>query len=107
MARNRVYVRHFTVCGTNMEVWQAWEPTNGQEYAAITFENDVEMGRIGTKELPAPIANMPSFSEERIKAVKVWQNAEYMRAYGYIIAEWPELENDPDAIAKDGEIVIL
>lgn len=91
------------IIGTDTVVWSAWEPYDG--HSALTWIDGEKVGRIGTRRLPADLDALPAYSDERIRAVRAWHEAQYQDAYAAIIATVPWLtgyKTDMGEIVKHG-----
>jgi len=99
-------VRRVHICGTDMVVYSAWEPSppTGSAHGTITHdEAGNSIGKVGTDTPPPEIQALPPRTEQRSKAVQAWYDAQKQRAYDAILAEHPGLVGTP----SDGEIITI
>lgn len=96
---NGLTVEKFNVIGTDLWIFQAWEPSgraaNGRPWrhsSLTTIDACCEqtMGKVGTRDLTPELEALPAYSEERFAAVTAWHEAQYQEAYTAILAAFPE-----------------
>lgn len=88
-----VRVRKTRTIGTDIDAYSAWTPTDLMgDYTFITkFEGSGWWGQLGCERiLPPELERLPAMSDQRVFAVKAWQEANDLRAYAFIIAAHPE-----------------
>jgi hypothetical protein len=87
-------VDKFSVGGTNIIVYNAWEPSGvfGEHSTITTFDGEW-YGRIGTKRLSPEVEKLPAGSKERIDAVGKAFEEQYEEAYRLIEEAYPESAN--------------
>jgi hypothetical protein len=98
------------IIGTKLFSVDAWTPCpvleNGRSdtsgFSTITTIEGAWYGRIGTERLPADLDALKG--ETRYSAVKVWQQAQYSRAYWAIIAAYQMPEGALGCSSSMGEI---
>jgi len=91
-------VRRYRILGTQTVVYDAWEPDEriartGVEifgHSMLTHHAGRWWGQIGTGPLPASVDALPTRSDERSHAYRVWAVAEHARAYALIMQAFPE-----------------
>ena len=81
----------YSIIGTNVIVYQAWEPSGVfGAHSTITTIDGKWYGRIGTRWLPPYLENMLAGSLERIQTVSKWLKDQYEEAYKLILQVYPE-----------------
>jgi hypothetical protein len=83
-------IRVAQIAGTKITVYSAWEPCSLHLHSTITLIDGEWYGRVGTRPLTAELNSLPA-SDERIKAVDAWHEAQYQEAYAAIEAQYPGL----------------
>ena len=87
----------------------------GAEHGTITYERfpftgwpDLtqfgKWGRVGTERLPQALEDLPAGSDERVRRVREWQQAQYERAYNIICDAYPEAR---DGRREMGRITLI
>jgi hypothetical protein len=86
-------VQRYRILGTPCFVYQAWAPIPGLvfggPYSTITSDGGDWWGRLGTERLGPDLDALPR-GEERVAAVRAWQQANDDRAYAIILRAFPE-----------------
>jgi hypothetical protein len=104
-----VLVRSYKIIGTQIRVYEAWEPYEGH-HTLTHIDSPTKFGEawglIGTAPLPSELAALPAYSDERYDAVKAFYASEYERAYQEIEKEHPELVN-PQSCRDRGRIEVI
>jgi hypothetical protein len=103
-----VIVTKTTVLGTNHVVYSAWEPGTTATHYTIMSSIDDEVtwhGRIDTVFPPEAFEALRSNTEERRRAVGLWQVAAKKRALAYVYVAFPEVLDLAHSI--DGGQVVL
>lgn len=98
---NGLTVVRYGITGTDLTVYTVWEPyaQHGTSYRL----DEANVGRVGTRRLPADLEALTAYSSERSKAVGAWYAAQYDEAYAAIVTAFPEAA---DGRRDMGEITV-
>ena len=105
MARKTI-VRYKVLC-TNLEVYEAWEPTDGlmsNRHSTLRSTGDGGwLGKVATRSPSEAILAMPP-GKARIAAVLAHYDAAKAEALAAIYSEYPELREAGEA--RDGDVEV-
>lgn len=87
---NGFIVQKTRIIGTTCDVYSVWEAY--ADHSTLTFDNHVQLGRVGCRKLPSELEALKPMSDERYNAVKAWHLAQYSEAYTLIRAAYPEVD---------------